>query len=107
MPTAAHCCVLCGVARAKGQRSFRAVSAEYAHQVVRARCVPTAFHYESVLAIPKEQRCAVCPACLNWKRASRRGVRAHRKKSCTPLDRSATPSKSAFRQPRPAKVPFG
>ena len=82
------CCVLCG-AQCVGLGGIRRVQADFAHRIVRARCFPTAFHYEAVLAIPKDQPCTICPPCLNWRRGSRRGVRARRKRSYTPLDRSA------------------
>jgi hypothetical protein len=81
-------CVLCGCRCGDGG-AVRRIQADFAHRVVRARCVPTSFHYEAVLAIPEDQACSICPPCLNWRRGSRRGVRARRKRCYTPLDRFA------------------
>ena len=81
------CCVLCG-SRCKPS-DCRHVDAAVAQRAVRARCVPTAFHYAAVMALPPNDRRAMCLACVNWRRQPRGvgGVRRDKLGAYTPLDR--------------------
>jgi len=65
-------CLFCG-ARCDDPDSFRLVDASDAQASLRARCLPTAFVYASVMALPPADRRPICITCCNWKRRGSRG----------------------------------
>jgi hypothetical protein len=80
-------CVLCG---SHCQPSdCRHVDASVAQRAVRSRCAPTAFHYAAVMALPPNDRRAMCLPCVNWRRQPRGvgGIRREKLRGYTPLDR--------------------
>ena len=88
-PSAPLWCLLCGAPCGGGSRC-RFVSVRAAQEDVRSRCIPSAFHYASVMAMRADGRELVCQHCVNWRRRSRKapsGGWHGRRRAHTPLDR--------------------
>jgi hypothetical protein len=83
-------CLMCGAQSDPVRCHYITVS--IVQDDVRARCVPTSFHYAAVMAMQPEVQAPICLHCVNWRRYSRRGlpiqapVRVVKRKTYTPLD---------------------
>lgn len=84
MQVAAPYCLLCGCPCADPD-DCRVTDASAAQDLLRARCLPTAFHYRAALAVSPAERYPLCMPCVSWARRNKkkrpRAPRVH-----TPLD---------------------
>lgn len=84
-------CALCGTS-CKNPQSYRVTDMSTLQKLVKERCVPTAFHYQSLMQIAPEKRYPLCMACVNWMSRAQLILRkkSHRKRAVretyTPLD---------------------
>lgn len=85
MKPATPFCLLCGL-RCDDPQTFRVTDASEVQQLLAAACVPTAFHYASVVSLPGKARHPLCIPCVNWKRRAKKMSRLPRWKRLTPLD---------------------
>jgi hypothetical protein len=94
MPTPRHpFCTLCGTAvQDDSPQSFRLMDVSAVQNILRRRCVSTAFHYAAVMKMPSDQRHPLCSHCVNWARRANHVIRGKAtqlrgaKKALTPLD---------------------
>jgi hypothetical protein len=58
-------CALCGTG-CDESRKFRVFNVSAVQDLVKQRCVPTAFHYASVMRLDGGGRHPLCMPCVNW-----------------------------------------
>lgn len=84
MQVAAPYCLLCGCHCADPD-DCRVTDASVVQDILRARCLPTSFHYRSALNLSPASRYPLCMLCVSWSKRNK-NKRPRAPKVHTPLD---------------------